>query len=42
MKKFLNFKIVCSAPCFFCNSENETPIHLFSTLAIKQNLFRLN
>ena len=29
MKNFLNFKIVSSTLCPFCNSENENPIHLF-------------
>ena len=40
-EKLFKFKIVSSPLCSFCNSEDETQIHLF-TLAIKQNLFGLN
>ena len=28
-EKLFKFKIVSSTLCSFCNSENETPIHLF-------------
>ena len=37
-EELFKFKIVSSLLCSFCNSENETLIHL----AIKQNLFGLN
>ena len=40
-EKLFKFEIVSPPLCSFCNSENKTPIHLF-TLAIKQNLFGLN
>ena len=40
-KKLFNFKIVSLPCCSFCNSEDETHIHLFNSCNETVNLFSL-